>query len=45
MNDFSAALDTGAPVVEVLSAEKIFANGFRGLAPIICRFSAGSSSA
>jgi NitT/TauT family transport system ATP-binding protein len=34
MNDFSAAVGTGAPVVEVLSAEKIFANGFRGLAPI-----------
>jgi NitT/TauT family transport system ATP-binding protein len=27
-------LDPGIPVVEVLSAEKIFANGFRGLAPI-----------
>ena len=23
-----------APVVEVLSADKVFANGFRGLAPI-----------
>ena len=28
------ALGAGIPVVEVLSAEKIFANGFRGLAPI-----------
>jgi NitT/TauT family transport system ATP-binding protein len=26
--------DTGIPVVELLSAEKIFANGFRALAPI-----------
>jgi NitT/TauT family transport system ATP-binding protein len=34
MNDFAAAVDTGAPVVEVLSADKVFANGFRGLAPI-----------
>jgi NitT/TauT family transport system ATP-binding protein len=34
MNDHPTALDTAAPVVEVLSAEKIFANGFRGLAPI-----------
>jgi NitT/TauT family transport system ATP-binding protein len=34
MNDFAAAVDAGAPVVEVLSADKIFANGFRGLAPI-----------
>jgi NitT/TauT family transport system ATP-binding protein len=28
------ASETGVPVVEVLSAEKIFANDFRGLAPI-----------
>jgi NitT/TauT family transport system ATP-binding protein len=33
MNDFSAA-PPEVPVVDVLSAEKIFANGFRGLAPI-----------
>jgi NitT/TauT family transport system ATP-binding protein len=33
MNDFSIA-QPDVPVVEVLSAEKIFANGFRGLAPI-----------
>ncbi|HBK04903.1 MAG TPA: nitrate/sulfonate/bicarbonate ABC transporter ATP-binding protein [Acetobacteraceae bacterium] len=33
MNDFSAPI-TDVPVVDVLSAEKIFANGFRGLAPI-----------
>ena len=25
---------SGVPVVEVLSAEKVFANGFRGLAPV-----------
>jgi NitT/TauT family transport system ATP-binding protein len=34
MNDPSAAVATDVPVVEVRSAEKIFANGFRGLAPI-----------
>ncbi len=34
MNDQATIVDTAAPVVEVLSAEKIFANGFRGLAPI-----------
>jgi NitT/TauT family transport system ATP-binding protein len=34
MNDTAPTFDTGAPVVEVLSAEKIFANGFRGLSPI-----------
>jgi NitT/TauT family transport system ATP-binding protein len=34
MNDYSAEAATGVPVVDVLSAEKIFANGFRGLAPI-----------
>ncbi|HEX3575922.1 MAG TPA: ABC transporter ATP-binding protein [Rhodopila sp.] len=33
MNDFSIA-QPDVPVVDVLSAEKIFANGFRGLAPI-----------
>ncbi len=33
MNDFSTQA-TDVPVVDVLSAEKIFANGFRGLAPI-----------
>jgi NitT/TauT family transport system ATP-binding protein len=34
MNDQSFTLDVGLPVVEIRSAEKIFANGFRGLAPI-----------
>ena len=33
MNDLSMT-QPDVPVVEVLSAEKIFANGFRGLAPI-----------
>jgi NitT/TauT family transport system ATP-binding protein len=33
MNDFSVS-DTDVPVVEIRSAEKIFANGFRGLAPV-----------
>ncbi len=28
------AVMSGTPVVEVLSAEKVFANGFRGLAPV-----------
>ena len=34
MNDQPLAQDVGTPVVEVLSADKVFANGFRGLAPI-----------
>ena len=34
MNDDLRQLDIDAPVVQVQSAEKIFANGFRGLAPI-----------
>ncbi len=34
MNDRSAIMDVAVPAVEVLSAEKVFANGFRGLAPI-----------
>jgi NitT/TauT family transport system ATP-binding protein len=34
MNDDYRQRDTDVPVVEVQSAEKIFANGFRGLAPI-----------
>ncbi len=34
MNDRSAIMEVAVPAVEVLSAEKVFANGFRGLAPI-----------
>ena len=33
-NDWACAADTDSAVVEVLSAEKVFGNGFRGLAPI-----------
>ena len=34
MNDQLSSLDAGTPVVELRSVEKVFANGFRGLAPI-----------
>ena len=34
MNDSASTATTDVPVVEVRSAEKVFANGFRGLAPI-----------
>ncbi|HEY0183984.1 MAG TPA: ABC transporter ATP-binding protein [Rhodopila sp.] len=34
MNESASEPDAGGPIIEVLSAEKVFANGFRGLAPI-----------
>jgi NitT/TauT family transport system ATP-binding protein len=34
MNDAATSWDADAAVVEIRSAEKVFANGFRGLAPI-----------